>query len=317
MHTSSIKFLARVALGSGLLITLLSLSGCLVDSGSDLDKIRTLDQAYLHIYKDGEFIEYKVLMLGDKISGSGVTGTIRVQWDTPTTQISSNPLDTSAPYIENVLKETTTIEYLGETTTIVRYITQDRNPDSPSYGSITLHAFNSFTDSTKFSYVYHSDTKTPTFPPDPPAIIVDSPILDKETLKPISGQKDTVIDYYVLPNCGIPDATLCDQANQRFQQTTLLSDMTIDELQTDVDYFKVLKIRYESGHVTPLAGEEQLPLDLRGFCGDPAYAVSFNGYEFVYPKIGIVRFENVCRYTSPPGGTLSFNGNISRTNIKF
>jgi len=281
----------KFTLGILVLMATLGNSGCLVDTGSDLSSLRKLNQAHLRIYKPGDRINYDVLVNGLS------KGTLTIAYDlpSPTENPDSDPLTSGTTYIVDLLKETTTLNYSGNEVKTVRYITQDKDPLSASYGSITLHVFNSQLGSTQHDYVSTNNTLDLNNPL-VPATIFSSPFLDPNTFQPAAGQSDVAIDYYVF-QC-VETNNTCDPYNQRLTENFELSKMKIYNLTNTVNFFETVQVPY-TGTVTSLSlNQRNIYLDMRMFCGDPTDAtITYSGSEFLYPSIGVVRFEVNCSST--------------------
>jgi hypothetical protein len=294
----NIKISIKLILGILVLTATMGNSGCLVDTGSALDTLKKLSQDYLRIYKDGDRIKYDVVVDGM------IKGTLTIAYDTPLQSESpdADPLTAGTTYIPNVLKETTTLAYEGNLLSTVRYITQDQDPLSPTRGSMTLHAFVSQSSTTEHNYASTNNLLDLNNALEPP-VIFSSPFLETVnttpiTFQPISGQADENIDYYVF-QC-TEQTNQCELYNQRLTETFELSKMKVYDLSNKVDYFETVQVPYNGTAMSLSGGTDlrKINLDIRTFCGDPTEtSINYSGSEFLYPSIGVVRFEIYCTGT--------------------
>jgi hypothetical protein len=283
-----------------------------VDTGSDLVDPKPITQKHLRIYKAGDEIRYNVQF--DIFKGTLVT-----KWELPIGNeiVDANPLQAGNQIIPGLLKETTTFEHEGssEQVTVVRYITQDADdPSSPTYGSITVHAFDSPAGPEQHHYVHDSSNLALPGPPTP-AIVLPSPLPLDNSYDPIAGQNDLTIDFYVLP-CN-SDTNSCQGANQRLTETLTLSQMIKENLESTLDFFQSIKVPFD-GNITDQAGSavSSVRLDIRAFCGDVNDdSINYSGSEWFYPSIGIVRYEAQC--TSSSGDSKFFAATVSSVNFSY
>ncbi len=305
----------KVSLGAVVFTAILGNSGCLVDTGSDVVDPKPMTQKHIHIYKPNDEIRYNVQI-------DVYQGTIVTRWDLPVLDeiVDANPLQPNYQEIKGLLKETSTFDYEGADAPVivVRYITQDSDPNSPTYGSITVHAFNSYTGPAQHNYVHDSTTLLITDPPTPPtaAIIFPSPLQLDDSYEPVANQMDWPIDYYVLP-CN-EDANTCDPtANQRLQETIEFSLMIKENLETSMDYFQSVKVPFHGTITDPTGGIDlhKVRLDIRAFCGNvnDSY-ISYSGSQWFYPSIGVVRYEITCN--SDSGGAI-ISATVASVNFPY
>jgi hypothetical protein len=296
----------KFGIGSLLLLAILGNSGCLVDTGSDLVDPKPITQKHLRIYKNGDEIHYDVRI--DILKGTIVTKWVDVPFED---NLDAKPLEPGfQPFPEPILKETTTFEYDGSTEQInvVRYISQNTDENSPTYGAITVHAFNSQSGPPLFDYVHDA----PSLSGDPvPTVVMPSPLLN-DSGQPITDQ-DFPISFYVLPcNSG---ANTCQTANQSYIDNLLLTQMIKENLETTLDYFETIKVPFTSGNITDQdVLEPNIRLDIKGWCGDVNdQNITFSGSEWIYPAIGIVRYEITCTGST----TNSFQANVTSVNFSY
>jgi hypothetical protein len=308
---NTISRIIKFALGITVLTATLGNSGCLVQPGSDLNKLKKLNQDYLRIYQAGDRIKYDVLVDGN------IPGTLTISYDKPATQTEYplvNPFDTNSA-IRSVLKETTVLVYTGNEVNTARYFSQDSDPTSPTYGSITLYAFRGQSSTMEHNYVNINTTADINNPPKEETVF-SSPFLDATTFQPMAGQADESIDYYVLPCFEQSKPGTCDPYNQRLTETFQFSKMQVKNLTNKVDFFETVQVPYNGtvqsyGGVTDL---RQVYLDFRTFCGNPTDSpITYSGSEFLYPSIGPVRFEVNCSSLSYH----SLTADISSVNFSY
>jgi hypothetical protein len=307
----------KLALGIGVLTATLGNSGCLVNSGSDLDKLKKLDQAHLRIYQAGDQLTYDVLVDGMN------KGTLTIHYDLPASLPETpleNPFDTNSAHL-SVLKETTTLEYNGNgPITTVRYITQDQDPSSPTYGSVTLYAFDSQSGAEEHNYVTTNKTASSSnlFVP---ATIFASPFLDANTFQPTDNQADENIEYYVFPCYEKTNPGQCDSTyNQSLSESFQFSKMIVYNLTNKVAFFETLEVPF-SGIVTNAAGgtdQRKVHLDIRTFCGDSTdSSINYSGLEYLFPSIGVIRFEVRSCSAQPSGGFSYLTADLTSVNFSY
>jgi len=290
---NSIIRTVKFTLGILVLMATLGNSGCLVKTGSDLDKLKKLDQASLRIYKAGDRLKYNVLVNGL------VKGTLTIAYDTPLPgeNLDSDPLTSGSTPIPGLLKETTTLDYGSNgPITIVRYITQ-QTQSATEYGSVTLYAYNSQSSTTEHNYVSTNnvlDTNNLL----EPAIVFSSPFLDQSTFQPVA-TTDQTIDYFVFPCTELTNQ--CVSYNQELYETNEFSKMQVYDLSNSVDFFETVQLPYTGkmlGLSSGSADSRKTLLNIRSFCGAPNdTTINYSGTEFLYPSIGVVRFEMNCTST--------------------
>jgi len=192
--------------------------------------------------------------------------------------------------------------------TVVRYITQDDDPSSPTYGSIKVHAFNAQSGPPDFDYVHDSASLTGI--PNP-VMIVPSPLLD-DNLEPI--KEDFSIEYYVIP-CD-SEANSCPTGVNQYFADNLLRNQSIKEtLETTVEFFDSIKIPFENGLATNQnTNVPNVRLDIKAWCGDIDQTISFSGAQWFYPSIGIVRYEITCIGTA---GQTNIQATVSDVNFSY
>lgn len=316
MRTTIIRFI-KLSLAIVVLMATLGNSGCLVNTGSDLDKLKKLNQANLRIYNATDTLKYDVLVDGVN------KGTLTISYSTPspTENPDSDPLATGFTPIPDLLKETTELDYNnGTQTKTVRYITQDRDPLSPTYGSITLHAFNSQSSTAEHNYASTNsklDAQNSLSAP----VIFTSPFLEKngDTFQPIAGQADENIAFNVFPCYEISKPDQCEtNPNQSLSESFELSKMVVYNLSNNVDFFETVRVPYNgsANSVNGLIDQRKILLDIRAFCGNPTdTAVTYSGKEFLYPSVGIIRIELNCN--SSTQGPTFLSADISSVNFPY
>jgi len=272
-----------------ILLALLGNSGCLVDTGSDLTDPKAITQKHLRIYRQNDEIRYDVQRNGV------ASGTLIIKWQLPIGDeiVDADPTTTELEVIPGLLKETTTLELdiLDGPIIVVRYITQDTDVNSPNYGSITAHAFNSAEGPVQHNYV-HNSTNLPATQTLQPQVVFPSPLQLDDNFNPVAGQSNFPIDYYVLP-CST-EFNRCDQGFQRYQESLVFSQMIKEDLDTTLDSFQSLRISY-SGIVDNTGGGNAIRLDFRTFCASvTATNILFSDMLWIYPSIGVVRYGVFC-----------------------
>ena len=299
----------KFSLGASVLVGILGNSGCLVDTGSDVTDPVGINQKHLRIYKPGNVIQYNVQIDVNQ-------GTLVTRWDLPVGDeiVDGDPLQNGLQPIEGLLKETTTLDYEGSDgpVTVVRYITQDDDPSSPTYGSMTVHAFNAQSGPPNFDYVH--DSLSLVGKPNP-AVIIPSPLLD-DNLQPISDQ-DFSIGFWVFP-CDSA-ANRCSTVNQSLVDTLERSESIKETLETTVEFFDSLKVPFSTGSngqvVDQNTNEPNVRLDIKAWCGDITdQTISFSGAQWFYPSIGIVRYEITCIGTA---GQTNIQATVSDVNFSY
>jgi len=303
----------KFSLAAFVFTALLGNSGCLVDSGSDITEPEAITQKHLHIYEPNDEIRYDVQV-------DGANGTLVTRWVQPVDNVDANPLQNGDQVIEGLLQETSTLNYetSDEPVTVVRYITQDSDPDSPTYGSITVHAFNSQAGPVQHNYVHDSETLVPvTDPPSPPTpeLIIPSPLLLDDNYEPIAGQQDLPVIYYVLPCDSV--ANTCETANQYLNESFELSTMKKETLDVSLDSFQVIKVNIDGsiGDFSGVNPSDKIRLDIRAFCGNvSSTSIRYKGSQSFYPSIGVVRYDITCN--SDSGGARMY-ATVSRVNFSY
>jgi hypothetical protein len=293
----------KISLGALVFTALLGNSGCLVDTGSDVTDPIPLNQKHVRIYKSGDRIEYDVQIDVNQ-------GTLITTWDQPEEFVDENPWTLQIDPILGLLKETTTLDYEGSggPVTVVRYITQDAEPSSSTYGKITVHAFLSQS-GTSYDYVHESSSLADT---PIPVVILPSPLLD-DNLQPIT-DSDFSINYFVFP-CDTT-ANTCSTVNQSFTDTLVRTQTIKENLESSLDYFETIKVPFSSGAATDLNFNElNVRLDIKAWCGDISdQSISFSGAQWFYPSIGIVRYEIICAGST---GAPQIQATVSSVNFPY
>jgi hypothetical protein len=278
-------------------------TGCFVESDGDSVEPLPIRDNHLHIYQDGQFLEYNVDVIDSGQTGTQ-TGTLRIEYTTDS--ILENPLDTSSGLI-TVTKETTTLDY-GSPFTTVRYFQQDPIPTDPlepdTGGTVRLLAYNAQDSAEATTRL--STTQQPNDVIEP-IVITESPFADVPS-------NDKSIEFYVFSNCA---PTQCDDATQRYFELKRFSQFEFTTAETLLDFFNAYLIPY-SGDISDynITDDRKVRLDIRAFCGAVnEETVSFSGRQWIHPQVGVVRFVNTC--TSTTFGTITVTGVLAHTNISL
>lgn len=293
------------------LTAILGNSGCLVDSGSDIPEITKIKTYNLHQYRSGQFLDYEInvnqIDLAPPNQFLNFVGTVTVDWLDDTAPIDSDPFTTQVDSLA-VLKELSTIEFGGFKSEMIRYIAQDTNPDSPEYGTVWLHAFNSATSTSPELYTNSADVRNAV----QPIKITPSPF-------PVPGSTPTSEQtYFVLANCS--PTSPCDDPVVSITQINDYGNSVIEErVETLVAHFEAIKLPISSGILFDydnLEANNIIP-DLQAFCafGSSSDNISFSGTKWIYPAVGVVKFTYSC--TDPGIRTVEVTGVLSATNISF
>jgi hypothetical protein len=287
-----------------------ALSGCLVDKKkpSQVTKIsRTTDN--LHIYKDGESIDYNVRAVntGD---GSVSYGQLHIQWASHANLI--DPIDGVTPY--PVLEETTTLDFDDASSepdsSVIRYISQD------SAGNITLHAISdgSGTPSDPTLFWPSLSGNIPTSPVATP-IIFGSPLTVGND--PLSTFVSPV-EFDVMEGCG---SGTCPTQLYHFNDSFMVVSDS-DEISTNLGTFtNPFRLSFNGGTSTRNSGLALSLLgDIRDACGDINESVTHGtdaggGQLFVMPEIGVIYADYWCHVIVGSGKTVHYTMTLNNTSI--
>ncbi|NOX76221.1 MAG: hypothetical protein GXP17_06330 [Gammaproteobacteria bacterium] len=268
-----------MAIATGIL-----LSGCLVSKKDPVFIERSTDN--MRIYQDGDFILYdvsKILVTGPTTQNT--TGTLRIDWK------ATAPLpDLNKPGdVITVLKELTTLNFpnddAGSDIATVRYISQDDDINSPSYGSIRLHAFEA-PGQGKY-YWLNLDGSTNGDPVVKPFTVFPSPLS--------VGQQDLGVEFYVMEGCNPEN---CSSEIGKFTDNPTIDGDTTQIRTNLATYVNPFEISF-NGEALPTGGSTVLPVlfDIRGACGaNQQGKTTFSGRMFVMPEIGVLQMTTTCIY---------------------
>jgi hypothetical protein len=275
-------------IGAFVLTVILSaaLSGCLVEK-KKLETITSTD-TNLHIYTDGQYIDYTVIIDEE---GQTQTGTLRVRWDSAQQII--NPLD-STQYA--VLKETTTLtidDNSGNPNEIIRYIEQDSN------GSMYVRAYGTLD---PLDHSWLSDQ-----PNVGPGIlkrfeIFRSPLAIASSI--------SLTNFYIFEDC---DGANCPTKIAYYYGRSFEVVDSNQTVSTNAGTFaNAYKISYEAT-VIP---EPTAPLlDILDVCGGIGSITSHSAMLYVVPEIGIIEIVNIC--TDSGAAPVIYTMILDNTNITF
>jgi len=273
--------LALIALAA--LVVSLPLSGCLVKKKSPVTISRSTDN--MRIYQPEDYIVYDVQEQRSAADGTPLyaNGTLRIDWIRTDDLPDPNAVGQLIP----VLKEVTTLTFNGDSDTeigTVRYISQDDDPNSPTYGEIRLHAIEAPGQAQK--YWLNSDGNLDTLTA--PFTVFPSPLA-------MSGPQ-SLTPFYLMQGCETNPAT-CEAVVGSFLDDNFEVVDDTSQITTVMGIFtNLFRVNY-SGISQPIS-LPALPvlLDIRDACGGSQPATTYhNGTMFVMPEIGVIHMLNMCQ----------------------
>lgn len=279
------KFIFRGLLA----ITLVSISGCLVDEDSVASiKYRSTDT--LRTLTGGEFFDYVVY--GQITTPQGISQTFEGSLNvTYTLDSLPNPLNIGGNV--SVIREDSTLTLGASVYTLTRFLQQDFS------GSILVLAVRT---GGVGGTIYRTGENS--ILNNPHAInILSSPV------QSTPGLIMTNVEYQYMQGCEAP-ATTCAGVTQTIRDITITYQGDADVTTFD-GRFQALRIDYDGLFLGPLSPNTPTLFDLRGACDENT--AMFFGSTYVFPEVGIVFMDNSC--TSIAGGGHRYTASLVNTNV--
>ncbi len=265
-----------------------SLTGCLVkkaaqkpptDRGSD----------NLHIYKNGEWIRYRVTSLVAGVD-TPVTGTLEIRWTGPFPLTSPDKTMINLPVMKKVItmKDGSGSEYPEAT---VHYVYQDKDPNSPSYGTEYLVAMDDPRNAA--DYWLNSVGGSNAAPLDGVNRVNggESAIVTQES--PLYLHQSYDVNYYLMNQCSLASGRCNGDVGASTNTITVKSDSTPVNTNLGINYANPFFISF-SGDVFPTGGNTSIPLLLNILDTCSAGISTRSGNMYVVPDIGVIQLESRC-----------------------
>ncbi len=282
--------------------TSILLSGCLVSKKDPVYITRSTDN--LRIYQPDDFILYDVLEQRITDTGTQFTnGTLRIDWlQTADLRDPNDNGQTPIPVLQELV--TLTFDGDGESGT-VRYIAQDSDSSSPSYGTVRLHAFEAPGISKQYWLNTNGNTTNTSVEP---FTVFPSPLGVTGLQPPVS--------FFVMEGCENILGNCEAEIGQFSDRLDIVGDTK--QVTTNLGIFtNPFEIEF-SGTTLPGGGLTTLPVlfDIRGACGDNQPGITtFNGTMFVAPEIGVIQMFVNC--IGGDGSQVIYNITFNTTNISL
>ena len=279
------KFTFRVLLA----ITLVSVSGCLVDE-DDVASIKNRSTDTLRTLTGGEFFDYVVYGQNTTPTGASQTfeGSLNVTY---TLDSLPNPLNTGGTV--SVIREDSTLTLGASVYTLTRFLQQDFS------GSILVLAVRT---GGIGGTIYRTGENN--ILNNPHAINIQS-----SPVQSTPGLIMTNVEYQYMQGCEAPSTT-CTGVTQTIRDVTITYQGDAD-VTTFEGRFQALRIDYDGLFLGPLSPNTPTLFDLRGACDENT--AMFFGSTYVFPEVGIVFMDNSC--TSIAGGGHRYTASLVNTNV--
>lgn len=301
MMKTEFKSVEFVQILSSLLLVMLLLliAACGSVTNNDRDRIVQRSSDNLHVYKNGEYIQYTVtgtvtknLMerdSGNKINlGANqfglcypifstteeqVTGTLSVTWNTNNDL--TQPLLAGGALTVIRQESTLTLDSIG-TYTSTEYISQNT-----SNGALTLRAY----DDNPGMLTYYWVTT------DASLSTINNPVLWPSPVPDYNPDSNTAnADYYVHSGCDA--STSCTESIRTFTHNLTFNGENPGGLHTALGLFNPLGIAFNAALRDTSATNVNAMMDIRGFCN--TQESFFAGIAWILPEVGVVELENAC-----------------------
>jgi hypothetical protein len=289
---------------AALLFSAFFLTSCdFVDSkGAELHDISL--PSYLTNYFSGDTIEYNGIIERGLQSQQGVKLNASMKITFNTAAVVADPFSAET---HNFTRVTTVQTIAEEEIATVQYITQTPADDSHG-GSIFIHAFDAV-DPTKKLWITTDDEYSVL----KSIQTLWSPFEDPDQNINEIGQNRS-INYQIMGDC---DQTQCKKLADYTENFHIIEKVSGDQaIQTTyLGDFEAYKIRYD-GQIFPVEPLGKI-IDIRAACGgiNSTDTITFGGYAYIYPQIGVLRIENNICSSQDIQETSNFD--ISTTTLDF